>query len=165
MVARRGLCVVSGNHFIPAKLTTCLNGPKQGCHFVRIGVKTLGRELQERATARFGQFGAKGVVKGLASHIGPYLHAPLKRPILSSDIAVQTDPPHSTLASMALTPEQSSIEPKESALSASDFSQILKWSKDISEDINLSSGTCATLKSISHILILSFFSSSVATPN
>ncbi|KAH8834919.1 dual-domain HisK/Mak2 protein kinase [Flagelloscypha sp. PMI_526] len=109
----------------------------QGCHFVRIGVRSLGRELQDRAMARFGQFGARGAIQWIASEIGSASPTPLKRPILSSDIGVQTDPPIFT--PLGDTTDDVSAEEREQTLSAADFSQILKWSKDISRDINLSS--------------------------
>jgi hypothetical protein len=39
---------------------------------------------------------------------------------------------------------------EESALTAADLAAILKWSKDISSDINLSAGNLCLLKSLFH---------------
>jgi hypothetical protein len=66
-----------------------------------------------------------------------------KRPIFSSDTAVQTENAGVGVGSHAPIHKQIKIdthEDQESTLSASDLASILKWSKDISSDINLASG-------------------------
>ncbi len=66
----------------------------------------------------------------------------LKRSLFTVDIGIQTEVPTSGVADS----EQWGVnkadlhEDQESSLSASDLASILKWSKDISSDINLSSG-------------------------
>ena len=69
---------------------------------------------------------------------------PLKRHIFSSDVAVQTD---SIMVSTSPPPEEDvfprnkenpSEEDVMSKLTAADLASILKWSKEISRDINLS---------------------------
>lgn len=68
---------------------------------------------------------------------------PLKRAIISCDVAVQTE----TLSMTPSSPRDvhdvrvDSHDDQESTLSATDLASILKWSKDISRDINLSSGS------------------------
>lgn len=68
----------------------------------------------------------------------------LKRNIFSADVAVQTDsvaigidPRH---AMAEETVKDSASEDSSVHLGASELSSILRWSKDISSDINLSSG-------------------------
>jgi hypothetical protein len=116
----------------------------QGCHFVRCGVEGLGSELQRRGISRHSQWGAQGIVNHLNSIVGTRSQYPLKRHIFSSDAAVQTEStitehlprPHSHLDHI----KSDSNEDREVAtLTASDLASILKWSKDISSDINLSS--------------------------
>jgi hypothetical protein len=70
----------------------------------------------------------------------------LKRAIFSSDVAVQTE----AVVLNPTAPATSNVchrvesnDGQESALSADDLASILKWSKDISSDINLSSGKFA----------------------
>ena len=66
-----------------------------------------------------------------------------KRPIFSSDAAVQTENVSMGVSTRALVDGRSKMdthEDQESTLSASDLASILKWSKDISSDINLASG-------------------------
>lgn len=67
---------------------------------------------------------------------------PLKRPVFSSDVSVQTEtvsinfhPPTRIESNKLDHPDD-----QESALTAADLAAILKWSKDISSDINLSAG-------------------------
>ncbi|KAK0233760.1 dual-domain HisK/Mak2 protein kinase [Armillaria fumosa] len=112
----------------------------QGCHFVRTGVEGLGSELQRRGISRHSQWGAQGIVNYLNTVVGSRPQYPLKRPIFMTDVAVQTesatvDDPNFPYGQTktAMSDEQ------ESTLSASDLASILKWSKDISSDINLSS--------------------------
>lgn len=67
----------------------------------------------------------------------------MKRPIFSSETAVQTE--NVSVGVGFHTPAHEHIsmdthEDQESTLSASDLASILKWSKDISSDINLTSG-------------------------
>ncbi len=124
---------------------------------MRCGVEGLGSELQRRGIARHAQWGAQGIVfvwSLFSSHILKMLFSmqlssltgyqsppPLKRPLFTSDIAVQTE-----FMSDLESPGQSypvkvdSAEDQESTLSARDLASILKWSKDISSDINLPSG-------------------------
>jgi hypothetical protein len=66
---------------------------------------------------------------------------PLKRPVFSSDVSVQTE----TVAIIFHSPtriesNKLGLDDQESALTAADLAAILKWSKDISSDINLSAG-------------------------
>ncbi|KAK0208888.1 hypothetical protein DFS33DRAFT_1254916 [Desarmillaria ectypa] len=112
----------------------------QGCHFVRTGVEGLGSELQRRGISRHSQWGAQGIVNYLNTVVGSRPQYPLKRPIFMSDVAVQTesatvDDPNFPYGQTKTTMS----DEQESTLSASDLASILKWSKDISSDINLSS--------------------------
>ncbi|KAL0950689.1 hypothetical protein HGRIS_007467 [Hohenbuehelia grisea] len=114
----------------------------QGCHFVRSGVVGLGSELQRRGIARQSQWGAQGIVTHLNSVIGSRSQQPLKRPIFTSDVAIQTEGVMVGLnhPQMMYGPQRlDSSDDEELSLSASDLASILKWSKDISSDINLSS--------------------------
>ena len=68
---------------------------------------------------------------------------PLKRHIFSADVAVQTDSVVITSQSSLQGPfERTSLDASEeeqiSSLTAADLASILKWSKEISGDINLS---------------------------
>ncbi|KAF6766466.1 dual-domain HisK/Mak2 protein kinase [Ephemerocybe angulata] len=114
----------------------------QGSHFVRCGVEGLGGELQRRGIARHAQWGAQGIVTHLTSLIGSRSQHSVKRPVLSANVAVQTE----TMAIDRTSEAQVYTESvgvhegeQESVLTASDLASILKWSKDISSDINLSS--------------------------
>ncbi|PBL00451.1 histidine kinase [Armillaria gallica] len=112
----------------------------QGCHFVRTGVEGLGSELQRRGISRHSQWGAQGIVNYLNTVVGSRPQYPLKRPIFMTDVAVQTesatvDDPNFPYGQTNTTMS----DEQESTLSASDLASILKWSKDISSDINLSS--------------------------
>ncbi|PFH54726.1 hypothetical protein AMATHDRAFT_268 [Amanita thiersii Skay4041] len=111
----------------------------QGSHFVRCGVEGLGSELQRRGISRHSQWGAQGIVKYLSSLIGHQSPLLLKRPLFSSDVAIQTD--RNAEEEVTTRASTSRVDPQdqESTLSASDLASILKWSKDISCDINLSS--------------------------
>ncbi|RDB29051.1 Peroxide stress-activated histidine kinase mak2 [Hypsizygus marmoreus] len=114
----------------------------QGSHFVRCGVEGLGSELQRRGIARHAQWGAQGIVTHLTSLAGIRSQYPLKRPIFSSDVGVQTESVATAVSQMDSLYEPQRVdmqEDQESTLSASDLASILKWSKDISSDINLSS--------------------------
>lgn len=66
----------------------------------------------------------------------------LKKPIFSLDVAVQTEAVVSfdSTAYAIGKMETDAHDDQESTLSATDLASILKWSKDISSDINLSSG-------------------------
>ncbi|KAF8665081.1 hypothetical protein AX16_000549 [Volvariella volvacea WC 439] len=112
----------------------------QGSHFVRCGVEGLGGELQRRGIARHSQWGAQGIVNYLTSVIGVRPQYPLKRPIFSSDVAVQTE---NVVVGVSTEASEFGLTgntgDEESSLSATDLASILKWSKDISSDINLSS--------------------------
>jgi hypothetical protein len=78
----------------------------------------------------------------MASVIDPKPRELLKKSLFTADVGIQTESimieavPASTVA-----PSRVDIhEDQESTLSAEDLASILKWSKDISSDINLSSG-------------------------
>ncbi|TFK40893.1 dual-domain HisK/Mak2 protein kinase [Crucibulum laeve] len=112
----------------------------QGSHFVRCGVEGLGGELQRRGISRQTQWGALGIVNYLTSLADTRSQYPLKRSIFSSDAAIQTEAVAIGVESLVhVTGTRSDQEDRESTLSASDLGSILKWSKDISSDINLSS--------------------------
>jgi hypothetical protein len=70
---------------------------------------------------------------------------PLKRSIFSSDVAVQTEAAVLNLSTPPVTNGHwaETNDGEESELSAGDLASILKWSKDISSDINLLSGKIA----------------------
>ncbi|KZT67653.1 histidine kinase [Daedalea quercina L-15889] len=113
----------------------------QGSHFVRVGVENLGGELQRRGIARQAQWGARGIVHYLSSCVDNRAQYALKRHAFTSDVAVQTD--SAIMASEVHSPgnferKMDYIEEDDlSSLNASDLASILKWSKDISSDINL----------------------------
>ena len=67
---------------------------------------------------------------------------PLKRPVFSSDVSVQTETGSINFHSPTRIGSNKLGYPddQESALTAADLAAILKWSKDISSDINLSAG-------------------------
>ncbi|EPQ61132.1 hypothetical protein GLOTRDRAFT_113578 [Gloeophyllum trabeum ATCC 11539] len=117
----------------------------EGSHYVRCGVEGLGGELQRRGISRHSQWGAQAVVNYLTSTVGSKLATPSKRNVFSSDVAVQTDNVmigyrHQTSASIYEATKQDSLDEDDVAtLSASDLASILKWSKEISSDINLTS--------------------------
>jgi hypothetical protein len=68
------------------------------------------------------------------------MNVPLKKAIFSSDVAIQTEAlPLNSNAPLILG-RANGQDDQESTLSATDLASILKWSKDISSDINLSSG-------------------------
>ncbi|KAI0666240.1 histidine kinase [Trametes maxima] len=116
----------------------------QGCHFVRCGVEGLGSELQRRGIARQAQWGARGLVDYLSSLLETRSQpTPLKRHIFSADVAVQTDSvviaaQPSLQGGFERTSLEASEEEQISTLTAADLASILKWSKEISGDINLS---------------------------
>ncbi|TFK30704.1 dual-domain HisK/Mak2 protein kinase [Coprinopsis marcescibilis] len=113
----------------------------QGSHFVRCGVESLGNELQRRGIARHAQWGAQGIVEHLTSLIGARARPSFKRPIFCSDVSTQTETATTDLSlkSHIHSSRIDSHEDHESMLNASDLASILKWSKEISSDINLSS--------------------------
>ncbi|KAL0581381.1 Chk1 protein kinase [Marasmius crinis-equi] len=112
----------------------------QGCHFVRCGVEGLGSELQRRGISRHSQWGAQGIVNYLTSVVGTRSQYTLKRPIFTSDVAVQTDSTMGMqLSSRYDETKLDAGDDQETALRASHLNAILRWSKDISSDINLSS--------------------------
>ncbi|THU88468.1 hypothetical protein K435DRAFT_830560 [Dendrothele bispora CBS 962.96] len=116
----------------------------QGSHFVRCGVESLGSELQRRGISRHSQWGAQGIVNHLNSIIGTRSQYPLKRHIFTSDVAVQTESvmmPSNQELSLYDNTKIDTGDEQETTLRASHLAAILKWSKDISSDINLSSGT------------------------
>ncbi|OSX67898.1 hypothetical protein POSPLADRAFT_1043081 [Postia placenta MAD-698-R-SB12] len=114
----------------------------QGSHFVRCGVEGLGSELQRRGIARQAQWGAKGIVNYLSSRLDTRAHFALKRHIFSADVAVQTDGVVMTSSSprspgVYERKAEQTEEDEISSLTAPDLASILKWSKEISSDINL----------------------------
>ncbi|CCM01303.1 uncharacterized protein FIBRA_03352 [Fibroporia radiculosa] len=110
---------------------------QQGSHFVRCGVEGLGNELQRRGIARQAQWGARGIVNYLSSQLDSRPHFALKRHIFSSDVAVQTDSVVMSSSPRIPGKAEHTEEDEISSLTASDLASILKWSKDISTDINL----------------------------
>ncbi|KAI0809255.1 histidine kinase [Irpex lacteus] len=119
----------------------------QGTHFVRCGVEGLGTELQRRGIARQSQWGARGIVDHLSSLVAERTSLPFKRHIFSQDVAVQTDAVHVSSNSTGTSEEDSYMQGNPSAstdedlvtqLTSSDLASILRWSKEISRDINLS---------------------------
>lgn len=81
----------------------------------------------------------------LSSMVGMRSQYPLKRPIFSSDVAVQTESTaietYQAQAEVFVPPKQDNPEePGNIPLTASDLASILRWSKDISSDMSLSSG-------------------------
>ncbi|OCH84424.1 histidine kinase [Obba rivulosa] len=114
----------------------------QGSHFVRCGVEGLGSELQHRGIARQAQWGARGLVNYLTSLLDARAQIPLKRHIFTSDVAIQTDSMVMATSPQAQSPYQRtktelSDEDEMATLTAADLASILKWSKEISSDINL----------------------------
>ena len=84
----------------------------------------------------------------LSSVLGPRSQKPLKRHIFSSDVGVQTEtvvitpamqpPIYEQLSNEDTVTDDSDMSPL--SLSVTDLSSILKWSKEISSDINLAAG-------------------------
>jgi hypothetical protein len=78
----------------------------------------------------------------------------MKRPIFSSDTAVQTEKIGAGIGSQVQVLQSNKMaihEDQESTLSASDLASILKWSKDISSDINLASGKQVTATIVTNL--------------
>ena len=73
---------------------------------------------------------------------GAHSRYPLKRPVFSSDVSVQTETVSISFHSPTRLESNKlgHLDDQESALTAADLAAILKWSKDISSDINLSAG-------------------------
>ncbi|KAK7468476.1 Chk1 protein kinase [Stygiomarasmius scandens] len=112
----------------------------QGSHFVRCGVEGLGSELQRRGISRHSQWGAQGIVNYLNSSIGSQF--PMKRRLFAKEVAVQTESvmmPNNHELSLYDNTKIDTGDEQETTLQASHLSAILRWSKDISSDINLSS--------------------------
>ncbi|GJE87861.1 histidine kinase [Phanerochaete sordida] len=121
----------------------------QGSHFVRCGVEGLGGELQRRGMSRQSQWGARGIASYMASLLDDRVQLAFKRHIFSADAAVQTDnvmisasPPSVTDSEDELFPATAKTSPTDedviNKLTAADLASILKWSREISRDINLS---------------------------
>ncbi|KAF9454975.1 dual-domain HisK/Mak2 protein kinase [Macrolepiota fuliginosa MF-IS2] len=112
----------------------------QGAHYSRCGIEGLGQELQRRGIARQAQWGARGIVNYMTSIVGGAEQS-LKKSLFTADIGVQTETQTGGIVefSQAEAGKIESHEDQESSLCASDLASILKWSKDISSDINLSS--------------------------
>ena len=149
-------------------LFTYLTIFKQGSHFERCGVEGLGSELQCRGISLHAQWGAQGIVyvfpyssRGLMltaisirQHLnflsGARSRYPLKRPVFSSDVSVQTETVSITFHSPTRIESNKlgHLDDQESALTAADLAAILKWSKDISSDINLSAGNLLLMETV-----------------
>lgn len=71
---------------------------------------------------------------------GGQINIPLKKATFSSDVAIQTEALPLNLNASLILSRVDGHDDQESTLSAADLASILKWSKDISSDINLSSG-------------------------
>ncbi|KAG5350226.1 hypothetical protein C0989_012045 [Termitomyces sp. Mn162] len=70
----------------------------------------------------------------------------LRRPVLLTEVGIQTSIDLQTSIAPAQVHQVLKPDAKghEDTLNADDLAAILRWSKDISSDINLSSGSCAT---------------------
>ncbi|KAG5723159.1 Peroxide stress-activated histidine kinase mak2 [Termitomyces sp. T112] len=113
----------------------------QGSHFVRCSVEGLGSELQRRAIARHSQWGARGIVAHLNSSPNTRSQRSLRRPVLLTEVGIQTSIDLQTSIAPAQVNQVLKPDAKghEDTLNADDLAAILRWSKDISSDINLSS--------------------------
>jgi hypothetical protein len=82
----------------------------------------------------------------MTSLIGSRARPPPRRQAFTADVATQTEAlavdPSSQMQVHSATIDLH--EDHDTVLSASDLASILKWSKDISSDINLSSGNWAS---------------------
>src|SRR6201986_5395482 len=86
----------------------------------------------------------------LSAVLGPRSQKPLRRHTSTSDVGVQTEiivvtpamqpPAYEELGSTDTEADDSEMSPL--SLSVTDLSSILKWSKEISSDINLAAGRC-----------------------
>ncbi|KIP05676.1 hypothetical protein PHLGIDRAFT_128752 [Phlebiopsis gigantea 11061_1 CR5-6] len=119
----------------------------QGSHFIRCGVEGLGGELQRRGVSRQAQWGARGIANYMAAQIDDRVQFALKRHTFSASAGVQTDPviinSSTPLSSeVDLFPQTAKTSPTDediiNKLTADDLASILKWSREISKDINLS---------------------------
>jgi hypothetical protein len=147
---------------------------QQGCHFLRCGVEGLGTELQRRGITRHSQWGAKGITYVLRSHdlsfkiastfirnrlsvsVTNHTQYASKGPMFSSNVAVQTDSALMGFNPISAPPSEpsnvnSTKDREVFTLSAVDLAAILNWSKDISSDINLASGTTTFILSLDFI--------------
>ena len=84
--------------------------------------------------------------------IGAASQQSLKRNIFTADVAIQTESVAMGLTAQPLLPDDKIevLDEDDPQLSASDLSAILKWSKEISSDINLSSGTFRQVYIVQH---------------
>lgn len=113
-----------------------------------------------RGISRHAKWGAQGIVfvsllrsshslnilfsKYLSSVAGRRPPSSPKRPLFTSDIAIQTESTSDLESHGQSYPVKiDSAEDQESTLRASDLASILKWSKEISRDTNLPSGKAA----------------------
>ncbi|KAF5355680.1 hypothetical protein D9756_004007 [Leucocoprinus leucothites] len=113
----------------------------QGSHYLRCGIVGLGQELQRRGITCQGQWGARGIVNYMTSIVGTKLQQSLKKSPFTSDVGIQTEVPLGEIVGVSEI-VKCKVELRgdtEPSLSASDLASILKWSTDISSDINLSS--------------------------
>ncbi|KXN87566.1 Peroxide stress-activated histidine kinase mak2 [Leucoagaricus sp. SymC.cos] len=116
----------------------------QGSHYSRCGIDGLGQELQRRGIARQAQWGARGIVAYMTNVVGTKPHQSLKKSLFTTDVGIQTEASEAFIGEMASVSEgvQQRIGldgDQEPSLCASDLASILKWSTEISSDINLSS--------------------------
>ena len=119
---------------------------KVGCSVIFNGVREGSRRLLHHCILRV----SSPLSNHLSSVLGPRSQKPLKRHIFSSDVGVQTETVVITPAMQPQVYEQLSGEDAVTddsdmsplSLSVADLSSILKWSKEISSDINLAAGLC-----------------------
>ncbi|EIN13359.1 histidine kinase [Punctularia strigosozonata HHB-11173 SS5] len=115
----------------------------QGCHFVQSGVEGLGTELKRRGMARHAQAGCRGIVAYLSSSAGdePGTPSSSKRSVFTREVSVQTESAYIPASPQTIEGSKGDAGEDDGigSLSAQDLASILKWSKDISSDINLPS--------------------------
>ncbi|EIW86383.1 dual-domain HisK Mak2 protein kinase [Coniophora puteana RWD-64-598 SS2] len=117
----------------------------QGCHLVRNGVDDLGGELQRRGIDRQASWGAQGIVQHLRAIVGAS-EPPTKRSIFKVDAEVQTESVQTGFLGIPSPSgygepfkESSEEETEVASMTASDLASILRWSKEISTALSLSS--------------------------
>ncbi|KAL4069355.1 STKc type histidine kinase, partial [Scleroderma citrinum] len=116
----------------------------QGNHLIRIGVESLGTELQHRGIVKQSQWGAFGIIRNLMATTDLQIQRPVKRSMFHVDAAVQTDT-YTDKSPMSyaqpLSPDvQTSYEIEGmSSLAASDLMLIIRKSKEVADCLSLSS--------------------------
>ena len=106
----------------------------------------------------------------LTTVVGISSQTPLKKTIFTSDVGVQTDTlirgPDSSLGTTEDPMTEFNYEEEAFQLTSSDLAAILRWSKDISSDINLSSGMSFSWSVLDLMLIsVALYSSAKAHRN